>query len=65
MEGANWDKLEGGPSRHVVVNASEPHRTNYTTYGKIVTSINGKDSWRWNMANVAGCNVGPLSLIHI
>ena len=63
MEGANWDKLEGGPSRHVVVNASEPHRTNYTMYGKIVTSFNGKDSWRWNMANVAGCNVGPMRTV--
>lgn len=65
MEGANWDRLEGGPSQHVGVVASEPHVADRTQtwYGLIRASFDGEPCFRWNMANVAGCNVGPMRTV--
>ena len=63
MEGANWDKLDGGPALHVVVNAQEAHVTNYTMYGLITSTFDGAHCVRWNMARVAGCTVGPMRTV--
>ena len=63
MEGANWDKLDGGPALHVVVNAPEAHATNYTMYGQIMCTFDGTSYVRWNMASVAGCTLGPMRTV--
>ena len=62
-EGAGWDKLDGGPALHVVVDAAEAHTTNYTWYGQIMCTFEGTGYVRWNMASVAGCTLGPMRTV--
>ena len=62
-EGAGWDKLDGGPAVHVVVDAAEAHTTNYTWYGQIECTFEGTGCVRWNMASVAGCTLGPMRTV--